>query len=190
MTATLTRPSLTERYAAAFPTSRKLYEQAKAVFPGGVTHDLRYLEPFPVYVDRAKGAHKWDVDGHELIDYFCGHGALLLGHSPDDVVAAVQAQMAKATHPGSCHESEIVWGQGVQKLVPSAERARFTSSGNEATLMAIQLARSFPGRPRVLKFGGHLHRWRDAAHDDARQSPRRRPAGRLRRGAGRHPVGD
>ena len=107
MPATLTRPSVTERYTAEFPTSRKLYEQAKAVFPGGVTHDLRYLEPFPVYIDRAKGSHKWDVDGHELIDYFSGHGALLLGHSPDDIVAAVQKQITRATHPGACHESEI-----------------------------------------------------------------------------------
>src|SRR5436189_127239 len=73
MTATLTRPSLAERYAAAFPKSRALYERAKAVFPGGVTHDLRLLDPFPVYVDRAKGAHKWTVDGPELIDYFHGH---------------------------------------------------------------------------------------------------------------------
>jgi glutamate-1-semialdehyde 2,1-aminomutase len=162
MTATLTRPSLTERYAATFPTSRKLYEQAKVVFPGGVTHDLRYLEPFPVYIDRAKGSHKWDVDGHELIDYFSGHGSLLLGHSPDDIVAAVQKQMARATHPGACHESEIEWGRLVQKLVPSAERVRFTSSGTEATLMALRLVRIVTGRSKVLKFQGHFHGWHDA----------------------------
>jgi glutamate-1-semialdehyde 2,1-aminomutase len=162
MTATLTRPSVTERYSAEFPTSRKLYEQAKAVFPGGVTHDLRYLEPFPVYIDRAKGSLKWDVDGHELIDYFSGHGALLLGHSPDDIVAAVQQQMTKATHPGACHALEIEWGQWVQKLVPSAERVRFTSSGTEATLMALRLVRIVTGRPKVLKFQGHFHGWHDA----------------------------
>ena len=76
-TATLTRRSTTERYEAHFPQSRKLHEQAKSLFPNGVTHDLRYLEPFPVYIDRAKGSHKWAVDGPELIDYFSGHGALL-----------------------------------------------------------------------------------------------------------------
>src|SRR5947207_186890 len=169
MTATLPRPSVTERYTAEFPTSRKLYEQAKTVFPGGVTHDLRYLEPFPVYIDRAKGAHKWDVDGHELIDYFSGHGALLLGHCPDDVVAAVQQQMARATHPGACHELEIEWGRWVQKLVPSAERVRFTSSGTEATLMALRLTRIFTGRPKVLKFTGHFHGWHDAVMPGAYQ---------------------
>jgi glutamate-1-semialdehyde 2,1-aminomutase len=79
--------SLTERYGAAFPRSRRLHEQARGVFPDGVTHDLRRLEPFPVYLDRAHGAHKWDVDGHELIDYWAGHGALLLGHGHPAVVA-------------------------------------------------------------------------------------------------------
>src|SRR3954454_11743964 len=118
MTATLARPSLADRYAAEFPGSRKLYEQARQVFPGGVTHDLRLMEPFPVYGTRAKGAHKWDVDGHELIDSSGGDGARLRGPARDDVVAAVQAQMAKPTRPGSCHESEIIWGQWVQKLVP------------------------------------------------------------------------
>jgi glutamate-1-semialdehyde 2,1-aminomutase len=155
------RRTLTQRYEAEFPNSRKLFEQARAVFPNGVTHDLRHLEPFPVYIDRAQGAHKWDVDGHQLIDYWSGHGALLLGHSHPDVVAAVQRQAERSTHPGGCHELEIEWGQWVQRLVPSAERVRFTSSGTEATLMALRLARIFTGRPRVLKFAGHFHGWHD-----------------------------
>jgi glutamate-1-semialdehyde 2,1-aminomutase len=159
--ATQTQPTLTERYEAEFPNSRKLYDQAKAIFPGGVTHDLRYLEPFPVYVERARGSRKWDVDGHELIDYWSGHGALLLGHSHPAVVEAVQQQMGRATHPGACHELEIEWGQWVQKLVPSAERVRFVASGTEATLMALRLARIFTGKPRVLKFAGHFHGWHD-----------------------------
>jgi glutamate-1-semialdehyde 2,1-aminomutase len=153
--------SLAERYQAEFPNSRKLFEQGKALFPGGVTHDLRSLEPFPVYVDRAEGAYKWDVDGHRLIDYWSGHGALLLGHSRPEVVEAVQRQAARATHPGACHELELEWGQWVRRLVPSAERLRFVSSGTEATLMALRLARIFTGRPRVLKFAGHFHGWHD-----------------------------
>src|SRR5262247_1574469 len=96
--------SLAERYLAEFPSSRRLFEQGKALFPGGVTHDLRHLEPFPVYVDRAQGAHKWDVDGHRLIDYWSGHGALLLGHGHPAVVAAVGEQMARGTHYGAEHE--------------------------------------------------------------------------------------
>jgi glutamate-1-semialdehyde 2,1-aminomutase len=159
--ATLERRSLTERYEAEFARSRRLHEEAKRLFPNGVTHDLRYLEPFPVYVDRAEGSRKWDVDGHELIDYWSGHGALLLGHCHPAVVEAVQRQMARSTHPGACHELEIEWGRRVQQLVPSAQRLRFVASGTEATLMALRLARIFTGRPRVLKFAGHFHGWHD-----------------------------
>jgi glutamate-1-semialdehyde 2,1-aminomutase len=169
MSATLTRPALTDRYAAAFPKSKQMFEQAKTVFPGGVTHELRALDPFPVYIDRAKGSHKWAVDGPELIDFFSGHGALLLGHSPADVVAAVQQQMARATHPGACHEMEIEWGRLVQKLVPSAGMVRFTASGTEATLMALRLARIATGRSKVLKFTGHFHGWHDAVMPGAYQ---------------------
>src|SRR3954449_7959389 len=112
MPATLTNTkSLLRRYEETFPNSRKLYEEAKPLFPNGVTHDSRYMEPFPIYIDRAAGAHKWDVDGHELIDFWSGHGSLLLGHSPPAVVEAVQQQMARATHPGGCHELEIEWGK-------------------------------------------------------------------------------
>jgi glutamate-1-semialdehyde 2,1-aminomutase len=159
--ATERRLILTDRYHAEFPHSRRLHEKAKAVFPNGVTHDLRHLEPFPVYIDRAEGGHKWDVDGHELIDYWSGHGAILLGHSHPAVVEAVRRQMGRSTHPGACHELEIAWGERVQRLVPSAQRVRFTSSGTEATLMALRLARIFTGRPRVLKFAGHFHGWHD-----------------------------
>jgi glutamate-1-semialdehyde 2,1-aminomutase len=161
MAVALAPRSLTQRFESEFANSRKLYEQACSVFPNGVTHDLRYLEPWPVYIDRAQGAHKWDVDGHELIDYWSGHGALLLGHSHPEVVEAVQGQMAKATHPGACHELELEWGQWVQRLIPSAEKVRFVSSGTEATLMALRLARLCTGQPRVLKFAGHFHGWHD-----------------------------
>jgi glutamate-1-semialdehyde 2,1-aminomutase len=159
--AAIARHPRTQRYEAEFANSRKLFEQAREVFPNGVTHDLRHLEPFPIYIDRAQGAYKWDVDGHQLIDYWSGHGALLLGHGHPDVVAAVQRQMERATHPGACHELEVEWGQWVQRLVPSAEQLRFVSSGTEATLMALRLARIHSGRPRVLKFAGHFHGWND-----------------------------
>src|SRR5262249_38690390 len=150
---------LVDRYTAAFAGSKKRFEVARTLFPCGVTHDTRMMDPFPPYVTHAKGAYKWDVDGHQLIDYFVGHGALLLGHSPDDVVAAVQEQMAKGTHHGACHDLEIEWGTLVQKLIPSAERVRFTGSGTEATLMALRLSRIATGRPKVLKFHGHFHRF-------------------------------
>jgi glutamate-1-semialdehyde 2,1-aminomutase len=152
---------LSERFAAEFAPSRQLHDKARGIFPNGVTHDLRYLEPFPIYVDRAEGAYKWTVEGRKLIDYWSGHGAILLGHSHPAVVQAVQQQMARGTHLGACHEKEIEWGQWVQRLVPSAERVRFVGSGTEATLMALRLARIFTDRPKVLKFTGHFHGWHD-----------------------------
>ena len=152
---------LADTYAAAFPKSRERFAAAKQLFPCGVTHDTRMMDPFPIYVDRARGSHKWAIDGQDLIDYFVGHGSLLLGHSPPDVVAAVQEQMAKGTHYGSCHDLEIQWGELVRRLVPSAERVRFTGSGTEATLMALRLARLYTGRPKFLKFRGHFHGWHD-----------------------------
>ncbi|HLN29518.1 MAG TPA: aspartate aminotransferase family protein [Gemmataceae bacterium] len=160
--AMLEQESSMKSYAKEFPRSRKLFEQACQIFPNGVTHDLRYLEPFPIYVERAEGAYKWDVDGHRLIDYWSGHGALLLGHSHPAVVEAVQRQVARMTHPGACHELELEWGSAVQRLVPSAEKLRFVSSGTEATLMAVRLARIFTGQPKVLKFAGHFHGWHDS----------------------------
>lgn len=160
MTATTMTP-LSRQFAARFAGSRERYEIAKRIFPDGVTHDLRKLEPFPIYIERASGARKWDVDGHELIDYWSGHGALLLGHCHPAVVAAVQKQVALGTHFGGCHDLEIEWGRWVQKLVPSAERVRFTASGTESTLMALRLARMFTGRPKILKFVGHFHGWHD-----------------------------
>jgi glutamate-1-semialdehyde 2,1-aminomutase len=161
MPATAAAVSLVDRYTAAFPGSQQRFEAAKGTFPSGVTHDARMMEPFPVYVTHAKAAYKWDVDGHKLVDYFVGHGALLLGHSPDEIVTAVQDQMAKGTHYGSCHDLEIEWGNLVQELVPSAERVRFTGTGTEATLMALRLSRLSTGRPKFLKFQGHFHGWHD-----------------------------
>jgi glutamate-1-semialdehyde 2,1-aminomutase len=159
--ATLSRRSLADQYAEAFPRSRELYEEARAVFPNGVTHDNRHLEPFPVYVDRAAGSRKWTVEGRELVDFWSGHGALLLGHCHPAVVEAVRTQVARGTHLGACHELEVEWGSWVRRLIPCAERVRFVASGTEATLMALRLARIATGRPRLLKFAGHFHGWHD-----------------------------
>ncbi len=150
-----------QEYVDRHPGSRALYERARRVLPSGVTHDSRYLRPFPLYADRAEGAAKWDVDGHRYIDYVVGHGALLLGHSHPAVTAAAQAQLARGTHYGASHELEVAWAEEVVRLVPAAEVVRFTSSGTEATLMALRLARAATGKPAVIKFERHFHGWHD-----------------------------
>ncbi len=149
-------------YREKFPRSARLYDRAMKLFPNGVTHDARYLKPFPIYVTHALGSRKWDVDGTEIVDYWVGHGALLLGHSHPAVVQAVERQAPLMTHPGACHELELEWGEWVQKLVPSAERLRFTNSGTEATLMALRIARIVSGKSKIIKFIGHFHGWHDA----------------------------
>lgn len=159
----LANSPIVDAYRRRTPKSAALAERASNVFPSGITHDSRALRPYPIYVERAAGSHKWDVDGHEYVDYAGGHGALLLGHNHPQVIAAVERQLRMGTHFGSCHELEVRWGELVQKLIPSAERVRFTSSGTEATMMAMRLARAYAGKPKVLRFLGHFHGWHDHA---------------------------
>lgn len=153
--------SILETFEALHPGSRRLAERGRAVFPSGVTHDIRAFSPWPIYVERAAGSRKWDVDGNEYIDYIGGHGALLLGHNRPEVVDAVQRALARGTHFGSSHELEIEWAEQVLAMVPCGERVRFTSSGTEATMMALRLARAYTGRERVVKLAEHFHGWHD-----------------------------
>lgn len=154
--------SILDTYVRLHPGSAKLYEESSRVFPSGVTHDTRYVTPFPVFVDRAAGSRKWDVDGNEIIDFVMGHGALLMGHAPPAITAAIVEQAQRGTHYGANHRLEIEWGSLVKEIVPCAEEVRFTSSGTEATLMALRLARAYTGRDRILKFDQHFHGWHDA----------------------------
>ncbi|MBM80262.1 MAG: aspartate aminotransferase family protein [Planctomycetaceae bacterium] len=144
-----------------FASSAQHYERASTLFPNGVTHDARFLQPFPFYATRSEGSKKYDAEGNAAIDYWVGHGAMLLGHSHPAVVEAVQKQMPLGTHPGACHELELEWADWVRKLVPSAEMMRFTNSGTEATLMALRVARIVSDKSKVIKFAGNFHGWHD-----------------------------
>jgi glutamate-1-semialdehyde 2,1-aminomutase len=153
--------TILERYRTLHPKAAALYDRAREVIPGGITHDIRHLAPFSIYVDRASGVRKWDVDGHEYIDYWMGHGALFLGHCHPAVVKAIQGQAARGTHFGASHELEIRWAELVQQLVPSGEMVRFTMSGTEATHLALRVTRAFTGKSKIVKFHGHFHGWHD-----------------------------
>jgi glutamate-1-semialdehyde 2,1-aminomutase len=164
-------------YRAATPGSAAAAEKAARLFPSGITHDSRYIEPYGIYVTRAKGPRKWDADGNCYVDYFGGHGALLLGHCHPQVVDAVTRQIERGTHFGASHELEIAWAEWILKLIPSAERVRFTSSGTEATMMALRLARAFTGKSKIIRFKHHFHGWHDhmtsgyASHFDGSPTP-------------------
>ncbi|MGH7215119.1 MAG: aminotransferase class III-fold pyridoxal phosphate-dependent enzyme, partial [Tepidisphaeraceae bacterium] len=148
-------------YLARTPRSRGLFARAERVLPTGVTHDIRALSPYPVYLERAQGSRKWDVDGNEYVDYFGGHGALLLGHAHPAVVEAVRKQVERGTHYGGSHELELMWAEQVCRMVPCARKVRFTASGTEATLLAIRIARAFTGRKKIVRLLGHFHGWHD-----------------------------
>ena len=155
-------PTILERYHKVFSKDSELSQKANQLFPDGVTHDGRFMSPFPIYITHADGAYKWGLEDKKFIDYWAGHGALLLGHNHPEIVEAVTTQMHRGTHYGACHPLELEWGNLITRLVPSAERVRFVSSGTEATLMAIRLARTYTQKNRVLKFAGHFHGWHDS----------------------------
>jgi len=153
--------SLIDQYTEQTPGSAALFEEARGILPSGVAHDGRIMDPHPIYVERASGARKWDVDGREYVDFFGGHGSLILGHNHPSVREAIAAQLERGTHYGACHELEIRWAKLIRDLVPSSQMVRFTSSGTEATLLAVRLARAFTGRSKLLRIRGHFHGWND-----------------------------
>src|SRR5262249_38705691 len=126
-------------------------------FPDAVTHDNRRMQPFPLYVDRAEGAYKWDVDGRRYVDYWMGHGALLLGHNPRPVVDAVREQALHGTHYGACHPKEVEWGEWVHRLGPSPARVRSRAWGPEATHGGVRGPGAVRGKKHVVKFAGPSH---------------------------------
>ena len=138
-----------------------LAHRASRVLPGGSTHAARSYSP-PLYVTRASGSHKWLVDGRELVDYTMGHGALLLGHAHPAIVDAVRLQVGRGTHYGAGHPLEVEWAEAISALVASVDEVRFTSSGTEAVMLALRVARTATGRDVVVKLDDHFHGWSDA----------------------------
>lgn len=148
-----------DAYRRATPGSAALHARASTRLPGGVTSNVKYFAPHPVFVDRAKGAHLWDVDGREYVDYCLGFGPLIAGHGHPRVMDAIAAELARAGSPmlGAPTDLELRLAERLAAVLPSAEMVRFTSSGTEATLHALRLARAATGRSRVVKFEGHYH---------------------------------
>ncbi len=140
-----------------------LSQRARAALPGGVSHELRYWDPYPIFIERALGAEKWDVEGRRYIDFKMGSASQMLGHSHPAIVEALLAQAERSIFSADCHEAEIAWAEWINQLYPSAEHTRFTASGSEATMLAIRLGRAFSGRDRVLRIDGHYHGWHDHA---------------------------
>ena len=146
--------------ARGYERSARLYERARHVIAGGVSSDARRADQ-PLFVDHARGAELWDVDGNRYLDYVLGQGPNLLGHAAPLVAEAVSAQVSRGVAYAAQHELEAIVAERVCNMVPAAELVRFNSVGSEAVHGAIRLARGHTGRPKIVKFEGNYHGWLD-----------------------------
>jgi glutamate-1-semialdehyde 2,1-aminomutase len=142
------------------PRSTEIFERGKKILVGGVDSPVRAFRAVggtPLVIGHAAGTRLYDVDGREYLDYVCSWGALILGHAHPDVVAAVSDQASKGTSYGMTSPLEIELGEKIVAAVPSIEMVRFVSSGTEAAMSAVRLARAFTERDLVIKFEGCYH---------------------------------
>jgi len=142
------------------PLSETMYQDSCALMPGGVNSPVRAfkgMEITPLIVKEGKGDMICDVDGHRYIDFCQSWGALILGHSPDNVVAAALEQLRRGSSFGIATPYEKELAESIIRHLPSIERLRFVSSGTEATMTAIRLARGFTDKSLIVKFNGHFH---------------------------------
>jgi glutamate-1-semialdehyde 2,1-aminomutase len=143
-----------------YSKSEKLYAAASRILPGGVDSPVRAFKSVgatPLFIDRARGARIHDVDGHEYIDYVMSWGPLIHGHAPKGLLKALTAAAARGTSFGAPTELETALAQRVATLMPSMERVRFVSSGTEAAMSAVRVARAATKRDRIVKFEGCYH---------------------------------
>jgi glutamate-1-semialdehyde 2,1-aminomutase len=138
-------------------TSKKLFRKATKVFAGGINHNIRFFEPYPFFSKSAKGKNLYDVDDNEYTDYWMGHWSLILGHSPRTVVNALSKQIRNGTLHGTANNISVKLGELIQKLMPAAEKMRFSSTGSEAAMYAVRLARAESRRRVIAKIIGGWH---------------------------------
>jgi glutamate-1-semialdehyde 2,1-aminomutase len=138
-------------------TSKKLFDKATKVFAGGINHNIRFFKPYPFFSKSAKGKNLYDVDDNEYTDYWMGHWSLILGHSPRTVVKALSNQVRNGTLHGTANNISLKLGELIQKLMPAAENMRFSSTGSEAAMYAVRLARAKSRRRVIAKIIGGWH---------------------------------
>jgi len=139
--------------------SRAYADRARRSLPGGVTANVKYFEPYPIAMRRAKGCRLWDLDGNEYIDYCLAFGPLILGHGHPRVLKAIRDALASAgtTMFGTPHELEAAYAERLLRIFRPNGKLRFTVSGTEATIHAVRIARAYRRRPMIAKFEGHYH---------------------------------
>jgi glutamate-1-semialdehyde 2,1-aminomutase len=140
--------------------SREIFAQAEKVLVGGVNSPVRAFRSVggePLIIERGLGQYLYDADGNQLLDFVCSWGAMLLGHAHPSVSAAIADQAQKGTSYGVTTELEVELAQRILRAIPFIEKVRFVSSGTEATMSALRLARGFTGRDLLIKFEGCYH---------------------------------
>ncbi len=156
--------NLLDKFMEKTPRSRELYREAQKRLPMGVTYHIRFFEPYPFYVSRARGSKIFDVDGNTYTDYWVGHGALILGHAPRRVIERVKEQLDRGSHWGFEHEYAYKLADKITSHLPGVEMIRFTNSGTEANMYAIRLIRAYTGKKKIVKFTGGWHGGYDQLH--------------------------
>lgn len=144
----------------AFEKSRAAFARAQKLMPGGVNSPARAFGGVggtPLFIERAKGAYLWDLDGNRFIDYVGSWGPMILGHAHPQILEAIAAAAARGTSYGAPTEAESELCERIIEAVPSIEKVRLVSSGTEATMSAVRLARGYTGRDVVVKFAGNYH---------------------------------
>ena len=157
--------SSTPNAAMARPKSAALFARARQVIPGGVNSPVRAFKAVggdPVFFARAAGAHLYDVDGNRYVDYVGSWGPMILGHAHPEVLAAITEAAAAGTSFGAPTEREVRFAELLTEVMPSLQRVRMVSSGTEATMSALRLARGFTGRAKIIKVDGAYHGHADA----------------------------
>ncbi|SDD04510.1 glutamate-1-semialdehyde 2,1-aminomutase [Peptococcus niger] len=143
-----------------YDKSKAAYEAANKVIPGGVNSPVRAFRAvgdYPIFIESGQGAHVTDIDGNELIDFICSWGPLIFGHNDPVVQEAVMSAVQKGTTFGMPTEIETLMAEKIVELIPSIEKVRMVSSGTEATMSALRLARGYTGRDKIVKCGGCYH---------------------------------
>jgi glutamate-1-semialdehyde 2,1-aminomutase len=144
-------------YRSRTSKSRAMYKVARSLMPGGLSHNARFFTPYPFFEKRARGQHLWDIDGNRYTDYWMGHTALILGHSSAVVRAELRRQIPNGLLPGTANENSLGLARLVSEIVPCAEGVRFCTTGAEATMYAVRLARAFTRRNQIIKMAGGWH---------------------------------
>src|SRR5437764_9912115 len=145
------------------PGSRALHDRAAKSMPGGTTRTTTYFDPYPLYIERGEGCRVWDVDGVERIDMIGNYTAMILGHAHPKILEAIRRQAARGTGFAAANPVEVELAELLCQRVPSLDSVRFCSSGTEATMFAMRLARAFTGRPKIARIEGGYHGTHDYA---------------------------